>query len=214
MGKLSSRDRKLAHIAGENVSNIENGQFSTISTSAAQTILQGPLQVVPTTGFTTIATTIYWSYIGYTQKSLVVDYVKFIQTTAAVGTQVAEVYLASTTSAPDGTAKSLTVKYANGTLDSLTATTAATGVVRGNATAAAFSVSPCTHLWAGARFALTGSPTQPVLLGVGLDLSTGNIQATTSASPAVVGTAYTGTLYTQVIAATALAPLLRVVVKA
>src|SRR3954463_14904518 len=119
MGKLSSRDRKLAHIAGENVSNIENGQFATLSASASQTILSGPLPVVPTTGFLTVSGTVYWSYIGYTQKTLVVDYVRFIQTAAAVGTQAAEVYLASSTSAPDGTAKSLTVLYANATLDDL-----------------------------------------------------------------------------------------------
>jgi hypothetical protein len=214
MGKLSSRDRKLAHIAGENVSNIENGQFSTISASAAQTILQGPLQIVPTTGFLTIATTIYWSYIGYTQKSLVVDYVRAVQTAAAVGTQVGEIYLATSTSAPDGTAKSLTVRYANGTLDNMVTGTYTNGLVKGNATAAGFSVSPCTHLWAAARFAFTTGPTQPTLLGVALDLSTGNVQATTSVSPAVVGTAYTGTLYTQGIAATAIAPLLKVYVKA
>jgi len=215
MGKLSSRDRKLAHLAGENVSNIENRQFATLAASASQLILQGPLQVVPTTGFQTVTQVVYWSYIGYTQKSLVVDYVRFIQTAAAVGTQAAEVYLATTPDAPDGTAKTLTVKYVNNTLDNLVTGTYTNGLVKGNATAAAFGVSPATHLWAGARFAFTTTPTQPAILGVGLDLSVGYIQTTAAVTAAMaVGDVKTGVLYTQGIAAAALAPFLRVQVKA
>lgn len=215
MGKLISRDRKLAHLAGQNVSNIENRQFATFATSAAQTILQGPLQVVPTTGMLTISGTVYWSYIGYTQKSLVVDYIRFIQTAAGAGTQAAEVYLATTTDAPDNTAKTLTVQYVNATLDNLITGTYTNGLVKGNATAAAFSVTPATHLWAAARFAFTSTPTQPTLLGVGLDLSTGNVLTTTSvASAMAVGDTKTGALLTQGIAATAIHPLLRLVVKA
>jgi hypothetical protein len=214
MGRLSSRDRKLAHLAGQNVSNIENRQFATLSASASQTILQGPLPVVPTTGFQTISGTVYWTYIGYTQKQLVVDYVRFIQTAAAVGTQAAEVYLATTPDAPDGTAKTLTVTYVNATLDNLVTGTYTAGLVKGNATAAAFAISPATHLWAAARFAFTTTPTQPVILGHNLDLSVGYVQATTAiAGPMVVGDVKTGVLYTQAIAATALAPMLRVVVK-
>jgi len=215
MGKLSSRDRKLAHSAGQNVSNIENGNFELFAASASQTILQGPLPVVPTTGFQTISGTVYWTYLGYTQKQLVVDYVRFIQTAAAVGTQAAEIYLATSPDAPDGTAKTLTVKYVNATLDNLVTGTYTNGLVKGNATAAAYTVSPATHLWAAARFAFSGSPTQPVVLGVNLDLSAGFVQATTAiAGPMAVGDVKTGVLFTQGIAATALAPFLRVQVKA
>jgi hypothetical protein len=215
MGKLSSRDRKLAHLAGKNVSNIENRQFETFAASASQTFVQGPLPVVPTTGFQTISQTVYWSYIGYTQKSLVVDYIRFIQTAAAVGTQAAEVYLATTTDAPDNTAKTLTVRYVNATLDNLVTGTYTDGLVKGNATAAAFGVSPATHLWAAARFAFTTTPTQPVILGVGLDLSSGSILTTASVTSAMaVGDTKTGALITQGIAATAIHPFFRLQVKA
>jgi hypothetical protein len=73
---MSSRDAKRIS-RGQNVCNIENRQFATLSASASQTILQGPLPVVPTTGFLTISGTVM-TYIGYTQKQLVVDYVRFI----------------------------------------------------------------------------------------------------------------------------------------
>jgi hypothetical protein len=85
------------------------------------------------------------------------------------------------------------------------------GIVRQNSTAMAYSVSPATHLWAATRFAM--ATTQPVLLGVNLDLSIGNVLVTTSPTALAVGDTKTGTLLTQAIAATAQAPLLRVVVK-
>jgi len=215
MGKLSSRDRKLAHLAGENVSNIENRQFATLSASASQIFMQGPLQVVPTSGFLTTTQVVYWAYIGMTQKILTVDYIRFIQTAAAVGTQAAEVYLATTPDAPDGTAKTLTVKYVNATLDNLVTGTYTNGLVKGNATAAEFSVLPATHLWAAVRFAFTSTPTQPVVLGVNLDLSTGSILTTAAQTTAMaVGDTKTGAMLTQGIGASVIHPFLRLQVKA
>lgn len=215
MGKMNSRDRKLAHIAGENVSNIENRNFELFATSPAQTLLQGPLPIVPATGMLMISGTIYWSYIGYTQKQLVVDYVKFVQTVAAAGdNQVAEIGLASTTDAPAGAAQTMTVLYANGTLDDIKTGTYTNGLIKGNASAAAYTVSPCTHLWACARFAMSGTPTQPTLLGVNLDLSRGNVLVTTGQTALSAGQTRTGALLTQGIDAAAIHPWLQVQVKA
>ena len=216
MGKLSSRDRKLAHRDGQNVSNIENRQFATFSTSASQTILQGPLPVVATTGITSTAQRISWSYIGYTQKSLVVDYVQFIQMGAVpAGAQVAELGLATSTSAPDGTAKTLTCIASTGVLPDLTVGTfpSTLGIARQNTNALAYTVSPCTHLWAAIRTEFAG--TQPTYLAVNLDLSVGFVQTTaTVTSPLAVGTSYTGALYAMTVAATGLHPYLRLQIKA
>lgn len=208
MGKLNSRDRKLAHLAGQNVSNIENRQFATLGTSPNQTLLPGPLAVVPTTGFQTISGTIYWTYIGYTQKTLVVDYVKTVATAAGTGAQTAEIGLASTDAAPAGDAKTLTVLYANGTLDTFVTGTYTNGLVKGNTTAAGFTVSPCVHLWACARFALASS--QPALIGVSLDISRGYVLATVTQAALAAGQSRTGALITQGIAATAIAPFLQI----
>lgn len=215
MGKLSSRDRKLVHRAGENVSNIENGNFALAGVSWSQVVLQGPQRLVASTGFLTTTGTVYWHYIGYTQKELVVDYVKFVQTAAAAGTQAAEVYLASSPEAPDGTAKSLTVLFKDATLDNLITGGFTNGLVKGNATAAAFTVSPAVHLWAAGRFAFTATPTQPAILGSNLDLSIGFVQSTASvASAMVVGDVKTGALVAIDKGAVAIAPAFRIHVKA
>jgi len=205
MGKLSSRDRKLAHVAGQNVSNVENRNFAPMSVALGQGLLAAPLQVTPTTGIVATAQTVYWCYVGCTQKTVTVDYVKFCQTVVAAGTtQVAQIALASTTSGPDGSAKTFTVLKVDNTLDDLKATTAATGVVRGNTTAMDFKVSPCTHLWVAARFDMTTAPTQPAILGCALDLGRGFIQTTASVtSPMVAGDSKVGVVPTVAIATTA-----------
>lgn len=205
MGKLTSRARKLAHLAGQNVSVVENHNFAPIATSTSQSILTVPLQVTPTTGILATAQTVYWCYVGCTQQRVTVDYVKFTQYTAAVGTtQTAQVALASTPAGPDGTAKTFTVLTVNNTLSDLTATTAATGVVRGNTTAMGYTVSPCTHLWVAGWFNMSGTPTQPAILGCALDMGRGFIQTTAAVSTAMVaGDVKTGTVPAVAIATTA-----------
>ena len=212
MGKLSSRDRLLAHQDGQNVSNVENRQFETLSTHASQLILQGPLPIVPTTGFPATAQGARFSYIGYTQKDLVVDYVQFIQTGAlAAGTQVIEVGLATTTSAPDGNAQTFTVVAVTGNLPDLT--TGTMPLLRQNTTAFAYAVSPGIHLWAAMR--CNFATTQPTTLGVSQDLSMGMIQRTASvATPLTVGTSYLGAPYAQTVTAGAFHPYLRLQIKA
>jgi len=215
MGKLSSRDRVLAHAAGESVNNIESRQFAMLSANASQTILQGPTPIVATNGFVGIPQQCRWSYIGYTQKRLVVDYVQFIQTGAVpVGTQVAELGLATTTDAPDGNPQTFTVVAVTNQLPDLTVGTfpSTVGIPRQNTTAFGYVVSPCTHLWAAMRFNF--STTQPTALGVNRDLSAGAIQRTTSVPPMVVGASYTGLVYAQSITLSAIHPYLRLQVKA
>ena len=215
MGKLSTRDRKLAHIAGKNVTNIEDHQFATLSVSASQTFLQGPLRVQGQTGFGATARRISWLYIGYTQKAIVVDYVQFIQTGAIpVGTQVGEVALGTTTSAPDGTNKTITCVAATDVLPDLTIGSfpSLSGIVRQNITALAFTVSPATHLWAACRFDFTTQ--QPTCLGAASDLSGGWAQLTNNSSPITAGTSYLGTVPSLVISAGGAYPALRLQVKA
>jgi len=215
MGRLSSRDRKLAHLAGENVSNIENRYFSLASVNADQTVLgpPAPLTLVPTTGITATAQRVCWQYIGYTQKSLLVDYVQFIQTgTAAGGAQVAELGLATSTSAPDGTAKTLTVTAVTASLPDLTTGTLTNGLVRQNSTAAGWTVSPATHLWACARFNM--ATTQPTYVATATDWQIGLIQFTASIATAItVGTSYTGALFTATLGTGGLNPYLRLVAR-
>jgi len=215
MGKLSSRDRKLAHLAGENVSNIENRNFELAAVNASQLILQGPLPIVPTTGITALSQRVCWSYIGYTQKTLVADYIQFIQTgTLAAGAQVVELGLATSTSAPTtiDLSMSLTVVAVASALPDLTTGTTTNGLVRQNTTALGYSVSPATHLWLAYRSQF--ATTQPTYLAVNMDLSVGFVRSTlTVTSPLTVGTTYSASGYSQAITTAAIAPLLRLQIR-
>lgn len=214
MGKLSSRDRKLAHQAGQNVSNIENANFALASTAPVQTYIFGLLPIVPTTGIISLTGIVNLSYVGYTQKTITVDYIEFVQTALAAGAQVGEVGLASTTSAPNGSSKDFTVLAVAGALPDLTTGTVTNGLIRRNTNALAATITPCVHLWAFTRFAM--ATTQPTLLGVCLDLSMGNIQSVAGhSSPVVVGETLTGgVIPAQSTGATATFPFLRGYVRA
>ena len=214
MGRLSLRDRKLAYAAGENPSHLESDAFALSGVSANQTVLAAapPVLSVPLTSYGILSQRIYWNYIGYTQKTLVVDYVQFIQQNLAVGAQVAEVALATTASAPDGTAKTFTCVAVADTLPDLTTGTVTNGLVRQNVTAGGWIVSPATHLWAAARFQM--ATTQPGVCGVGTDLQTGTLQSTASVVvPMVIGTSYAGALFAATTGSTQVSPLLRLVVR-
>ena len=214
MGRLSSRDRKLAHTAGMNVNTIEHRNFAPFSSASSQLFLQSPLPVTPTTGILLVSEVAYWTYLGYTQKTLVVDAIKGIQTVAAVagGTPQAELALATTPSAPNGTGQSLTVTnvvtYSG--LEDLTA--GGLPAIRGTtSTSLGWTVSPCTHLWAGMRAEMG---TNPTMLGVAMDLGAGFAQATAlAASPLAVGTTYAGTIVFTSVENTATHPLLRCTIR-
>lgn len=214
MGRLSLRDRKLAYAAGENPSNIENDAFSLTALSVNQAVIGPPSPLVVNFGAGLVVLTqrVYWVYVGYTQKTLVADYVQLIQTgTVAAGAQVCEVGLASAPSAPDGTAKTLTVLAVADSLPDLTTGVLTTGLLRQNVTAMGFTVTPCVHLWLACRFQM--ATTQPAFTALTGDWQIGQIQTTSSIATALaVGTSYTGVVPpASVSAAPGIHPYLRLV---
>lgn len=214
MGKLSARDRKLAHAAGENVSNVENGYFQLRPVALSQTVLQTRAQTAPPGTRATIVNQVYFTYHGYTQKELIVDYVQFVQTDITTsGTQVAELGLATTPESADGTAKLFTIVAATGNLPNLAAGVNANGVLRQNSLPLGATISPCTHLWTCFRCNMSGG-TQPTVLTLNLDLSTGRTQiANSHTAPLAVGEQITGSLLPQSITQTGSIPLLRAIVR-
>lgn len=188
MGRLSSRDRSLAHTAGLSTDAVESRNFSLAPVAHEQLFLTSSLPLVPDPGMLTSSSTVYWVYIGYTQKELIIDSIQAVQTVAAGGTVTGAFALGSSDSAPDGQPKAITCTHvASGSMvDDFVG--GSVPAMRGTLGTLGWSVSPCTHLWAGCRFG--GAGTQPTLLGLALDLSKGRISSGLAVSPLAVGTDY------------------------
>jgi hypothetical protein len=134
--------------------------------------------------------------MGRSTKDITVTNVVFYVTTVAVGTQAAEIAVASSTSAPNGAAQTLTVLGVSAALDDLT-----TGTGRKGSTAAiSVAVPQTTHLWAGFRVNMTSTPTQPQIYGLTFDNANGEILITSSAGVLATGSTYTGALITSSVA--------------
>ena len=206
MGRLSSRDRKLAHTAGQNVNTIEHRNFSLAPVAVEQVFLISTLPL-ETTGLLTSSNTAYWVYLGFTEKEIVVDKIEAVQTVAAGGTVTGAFALGSSTTPPDGASKAITCTHlASGSMvDDFVG--GAVPAMRGTLGTLGWTVSPCTHLWAGCRFG--GAGTQPTLLGLSLDLLKGRISSGLAVSPLAVGTVYQTAVPALNVTNTPLVPTLR-----
>lgn len=138
-------------------------------------------------GFLTISGTAYYVYIGRVVQATTVAFVEFHVTTAAGGTQTAEVGLFSTPASPNKSAQTLTKIAATGTLTALTGT----GMNR-NSTTFAQVIPAGTHLWAAARFAM--ATTQPTTYGIEGDMSEGHVLTTTGGGALTSVTTASGAL--------------------
>lgn len=144
------------------------------SVDSMQRVLSSPLPNVAT-ALTVVSGTAYFVYMGLTSVSFCAKFVEFYVSSAGTGTQVAEVGLFTSASAPNKSAMSLSAFVTTTTVTALSST----GVKR-NSVAFGNYLAPATHLWAGVRIAMTG--TQPALSGLCMDWSQGRVLSTPSAA--------------------------------
>ena len=181
--------RQIAHALGFKADTLANSQFNLTppAVSHGDAVLDSLLQKIA--GTTTTGATAYFVYLGKTNKKILANKVIFNVTTGGASTQVGEVGLFSTTSAPNGAAQTLTKLMATGTLDDLTGT----GIL-GNTTAFATDVAAGVHLWAGYRVDMAS--TEPTVVGVTGDNSRGRILSLGSAGVMTSTSTYAGALIT------------------
>lgn len=140
-------------------------------------------------GAATVGAVAYWVFLGRLSRRLTAQKVLFAVTSGGASTQVGEVGIFSSPTAPNRAAQTLTKIVATGTLDDLTGT----GVL-GNTTAFAQDVDAGTFLWAGYRVDMAS--TEPSVQGLGSDLSQGRILSLAAATAFTSGTTYAGVLIT------------------
>jgi len=128
----------------------------------------------------------YFVCVGYRPAGEVIQYVRFGVSTAGAGTQTAEVAVAYTTTAPAGSAMTLTKLWADGTLDSLLSTG-----VKGNTTANAVPLPIDAWVFVCTRFAM--GTTQPTLHILQRDWGLGWLSSQSGASALTSSTTYTAT---------------------
>lgn len=131
--------------------------------------------------------TAYFAFIGYIRGSPTVKFVEFSATAIGAGSQVAEVGLFSSPSAPNKAAQSLTKIVSVGVLDALTSL----GVKR-NTNAFNQVIASGTYLWAGIRTAMV--TTQPTLRALNDDMGQGNVLSTASAGALTGAGPWTGAI--------------------
>jgi hypothetical protein len=184
---LSASQRRQAHLSGLSQDIAQHNLY--LPNAFSDTSL-APKQIAST--FQTVTNTAYWVYVGQSTRDLLATQIYFWVQTVGVGTLVQELVVATSVSGPDRAAKTLSVvAVANATGDY----TAATGWYT-NTTSLAYHLPAGTHTWLGCRFALTNTPTQPILTGVGLDQDQGAVLRTATPGVLAVGN-YTGALVTQ-----------------
>lgn len=190
---VTSAERLARHRAGQSsmlAKRVQGASLNTILDASEQKVFRSHLPTIA--GTTTTADRAYWVYLGRAAKDLVVTNIKFNVSTVAVGTQAAEIAVASSDSAPNGAAQSLTVLGISAALDDLTTGTGP----KGSIAAISVAVPQTTHLWAGLRVNMTSTPTQPVVYGLTNDDAHGQILITSTAGVLAVGSTYTGALIT------------------
>lgn len=148
------------------------GGTKTIFDPAEQGMAQGTTRLV-TSG------TAYWCYMGIAPRDLTIVTVRGVLTGNGAGAVVAEMAVASSTTAPTGSAISLTKIAATGSVTDMTS--GAQKVISGTVSA---SVPKGTPWWLGFRAAYGG--TQPTLTSLGYDNGLGRL-CTTAASGALTG---------------------------
>ena len=195
-------------VGGEAVTNLTNGAFHWTGSTGTGFVLQdtsgnGTLTMAAASGgggntsmfkqpygyfygnfVGLVSNTAYFCYIGYFPTNTVINHVTepYIRT-YAVGTEVAELGIFSTPSAPDGTAKVFTKLISTGTTSGFTAGDASSLTVS-NVGAFNLTVAAGTYVWAGVRCAQTTST--PNMEALGYDFGVGACQ-TTSAAGALTG---------------------------
>jgi hypothetical protein len=163
-----------------------------------QKFLRSPLPSTTTRLLT--SGTAYWVYIGLTTREHTVNFVVLQVAGLGSGTQTAEIALASTPTGPNKTNLTLTKIYANGTLDSLTAS----ATTKRNTVAAGQVVPAGTHLWAGFRMVMGATQlTTTALVGQG-DMGQGHVLLTAASGALTDAGPWTGTLIA--VGTTALGP--------
>lgn len=181
--------RQIAHALGFKVDTIANANFNLqpANTAFGESRLQSPLQKIA--GTTTTGAVAYFVYLGKTNRKVLANKVLFNVTTGGASTQVGEVGLFSSPTAPAGAAQTLTKLMATGTLDDLTGT----GIL-GNTTAFATDVAAGVHLWAGYRVDMAS--TEPTVVGLTGDNSVGNVLFLAAAGVMTSTSTYAGGLIT------------------
>lgn len=182
--------RQYAHKVGQTVGNFADNVIDQYPSAAVpgELILKNRF-CAPIAGAVTIADVAYFVYLGRATRQLTPVRVLFAVSTGGTSTQVGEVGVFSSPTAPNRVGQVLTKIVANGSLDDLTGT----GVLGNTAVFTASTlISAGTHLWAGYRVAMAG--TEPTVYGLTGDMSQGTILSTAAAGVFTSGTTYTGAL--------------------
>jgi hypothetical protein len=148
----------------------------------------GIIPTVVAAGLLVTADKAYWVYQGYVSRQSTFQHVRVALITAAVGTQAAEVALASSPLAPNRSSQVLTKIASDGTLGDLTGSAG----LYTNTTGMAAVVPAGTHLWAGFRANFTSTPTQPTLLARAADFGQGEVLSTVTAGALTLAGPWTG----------------------
>lgn len=134
--------------------------------------------------------TAYWVYVGVAPDATPIKFMEIFMAVVGLGTQVAEVAIASTPAGPDKTGKTYTVVAVTGTVDSLLATLS----TKHNSSTFAFTPTAGTHYWVGIRTAM--ATTQPTFSALTGDMGTGDLQTTPASGVLTLNSTYTGTIVT------------------
>jgi hypothetical protein len=132
--------------------------------------------------------TAYFTFIGKTTSTVIINHVFSQIQTGGAGSQVSEIGLFTTITDPNGSGLSFTKLVSTGNVS----TFGGFGTVISNTTAFAQSVPIDTYLWAGIRCGF--SSTQPTLITSGGDKGTGNGQSASNSGLLTGAGPWTGVL--------------------
>lgn len=179
--------KDFAHANGRSIAAVANKDFNQYPALIAPSAFVVRSQLPTITAAVTVGAVAYFVYLGRTRRRLTAQKVLFHVSTAGASTQVGEVGLFSSPTAPNRAAQTLTKICASGTLDDLTA-----AGVKGNTTAFAQDVDAGTELWAGYRVDMAS--TEPAVFGLTNDLSCGQILSLAAATAFTAASTYAGGL--------------------
>ena len=186
--------REFAHRNGRRVGAVSNKDFNLYPPLVADSHLQLVSQYCSrVAGAVTVGAVAYFVYLGTTSRRVTAGQVLVNCTVVGTSTQVGEVGVFSTPLPPNRAAQTLTKLTSSAVIDTL-----ATGTgIKGNTTAFGVDVNAGTHVWAGYRVDMAG--TEPTLVGLGGDESTGSILSLAAAAAFTVTATYAGGLIAPVL---------------
>lgn len=170
-------------------------------TRGQQTIFEADPGLGYSTGKLAIADTAYWVYMGIAPYAITIAYIRTTLTVNGGGAQTMEVAVASSATAPTGSALTLTKIAATGSFDDLT--TGAAKRVK-NSSALGALVPAGTPWWTGIR--TNFATTQPTFTALIRDDGLGRLCSTASAGALTSGSSWTATPIAFVADATVQAP--------